>query len=267
MLQKMLLHIEQGKPVHYQKLLQLLPPAFYQQRQQLFKVNSRGAGKWLVQVADAALFAQLKQSAAAPADRITASWQGNSHQAPTSHSFLLVYHDQLTVPRPDIVLATGGDTVALSYGFVCKPALVLIENEENFFAYPQVLQLSSQMLAQPFSLSGCDVALAAGSRIGSALLTPFLQQYQQIWCAFDFDAAGLEIFDHLKKRYGAAVQLVCPPDLTPWQHGFRASAKPAQLEKALALAEHHQLFGLTAAFRQYKAFLEQEIFLTGKPDR
>jgi hypothetical protein len=261
MLQKMLLHIEQGKPVNYQKLLQLLPPAFYQQRQQLFKVNSRGAGKWQVQVADAALFAQLKQSALAPADRITASWQGDSHQAPTSHSFLLVYHDQLSHDRPDLVLAAGGNTVSLSYDFTAKPALVLIENEENFFAYSQVLRLSSQMLAKPFSLSCCDVALAAGSRIGSALLTPFLQQYQQIWCAFDFDAAGLEIFDHLHKRYGTAVQLVCPPELTPWQHGFRANAKPAQLEKALALAEQHRLFGLAAAFRQHKAFLEQEILL------
>jgi len=261
MLQKLLLHIEQGKPVNYQKLLQLLPPAFYQQRQQLFKVNSRGAGKWQVQVADAGLFAELKQSAATPADRITASWQGDSHQAPTSHSYLLVFHDQLPHGRPDLVLASGNTSVQLSYGFQAKPTLILIENEENFFAWRQVLTLTGQMLAQPFTLAQCDVALAAGSRIGSALLTPFLQQYQQIFCAFDFDAAGLEIFDHLHKRYGTKVTLVCPPDLTPWQHGFRASAKPAQLDKALALAEQHHLFGLVAAFRQHKAFLEQEILL------
>lgn len=262
MLAKLLQQIEQGKPVNYHKLLQLLPPVFYQQRSVLFKVNSRGAGKWQVQIADPTLFALLKQSAQAPQDRVTASLQGDSHQVSTSHCFLLLYHAALTHDRPDVLLAGGGGSeISLSYGFDCKTRLLLIENEENFFAYPKVLQLCSQMLAQPFSLADTDVALAAGSRIGSALLTPFLQQYQQIWCAFDFDAAGLEIFDHLHKRYGTAVQLVCPPDVSPWQSGFRSIAKPAQLAKAIMLAEQHGLYGLAQMFSARKAFLEQEVLL------
>ena len=263
MLSKLLQHIEQGKPVNYHKLLQLLPPVFYQQRSQLFKVSSRGVGKWQVQIADAQLFALLKQSALAPADRVTASLQGDSHQVSTSHCYLLLYHDALSAARPDVLLAGGGGSeIKLSYGFTPKKTLLLIENEENFFAYPTVLQLASQMLAQPLSLSNTDVALAAGSRIGSALLTPFLQQYTQIWCAFDFDAAGLEVFDHLVKRYGKAVQLVCPPDLSPWQSGFRVAAKPAQLDKAVQLANQHALYGLAEMFSSRKAFLEQEVLLT-----
>lgn len=269
MLQKYLQQIQAGKAVNYQKLLALLPPAFYQQRARLFKVKASGAGKWQVSIADAQLFAALIQSAETPADRVTASWQGDSHQALTSHCYLLVYHQALPaatgagLSRPDLVLA-GADSqgqLGISQGFVSQSQLLLIENEENFFRFPEVLALCGQMLAQPLTLAQTDVALAAGSRIGSALLSPFLQQYTQVWCAFDFDAAGLEIFDHLHKRYGDKVRLVCPPDLTPWLDYFRAQAKPAQLDKAVQLADQHRLYGLSQALLTRKLFLEQEVLL------
>ncbi len=351
MLQKYLQQIQAGKAVNYQKLLALLPPAFYQQRAKLFKVKASGAGKWQVSIADAQLFAALMQSAEAPADRVTASWQGDSHQALTSHSYVLVYHpaqwaggssaepatpsatvgapalpagappeddaslltsaelaallEPLAQPalsaaelpaaalsatalsatalsaaapaastvappparhgllRPELVLA-GTDPngqLQLSQGFVSQKTLLLIENEENFFRFREVLALCGQMLADTLTPAQTDVALAAGSRIGSALLSPFLQQYTQVWCAFDFDAAGLEIFDHLHKRYGDKVRLVCPPDLTPWLEHFRAQAKPAQLDKAVQLADHHRLYGLSQALLTRKLFLEQEVLL------
>lgn len=266
MLLKYLQNVQQGKAVSYQKLLALLPPAYYQRRTELFKVKASGAGKWQVSIADTALFQALLQSAGAPADRITASLQGDSHRVQTSHCYLLLYHEACASPRPDLVLAAGsaaGDGLAqLSLGFAPKPTLLLIENEENFFRYPQVLALCSRMLAQSFALTNCDVALAAGSRIGSALLSPLLEQYQQIYCAFDFDSAGLEVFDHLRKRYGSKVQFVVAPDLTSWLDGFRAEPKnQAQLQRAVELADQHQLYGLAQAFLQRKRFLEQEVLL------
>ena len=264
MLKKYLQQIKDGKSVHYTKFLQLLPPGFYQRRSELFKVKATGAGKWLLTVQDEQLFEQLWQSALAPADRQTASLQGNSHQAVTSYCYLLLYHNALQSPRPDLVLAsTNPDGSAnISQGYQPKNSLLLIENEENFFCYPKVLQLTNQMLAMSLSLENCDVALAAGSRIGSALLTDWLAQYHQIYCAFDFDAAGLEVFDTLQKKYGDKVQFVVAPDLTPWLGGFKYQPKQkTQLEKAIALAAKHRLFGLEAAFLQSKHFLEQEVLL------
>lgn len=266
MLLKYLQNVQQGKAVNYQKLLTLLPPAFYQRRTELFKVKASGAGKWQVSIADQALFDSLLQSALAPADRVTASLQGDSHQVPTSHCYLLMYHAACPLPRPDLVLASGsahGDGQAqLSLGFLPKPILLLIENEENFFRHTQVLALCARMLAQSFALDSCDVALAAGSRIGSALLAPLLSGYQQIYCAFDFDSAGLEIFDHLQKRYGDKVRFVVPPDLSPWLDGFRAEPKhTAQLQRAVELADQHKLFGLAQALLSKKRFLEQEVLL------
>lgn len=266
MLLKYLQNIQQGKAINYHKMLALLPPAFYQRRTELFKVKASGAGKWQVSIGDPVLFQALLQSAELPADRVTASLQGDSHRVQTSHSYLLIYHAACPLPRPDLVLATGSPSgdgqVTLNLGFTPKSTLLLIENEENFFRFQQVLALCSTMLAQSFALASCDVALAGGSRIGSALLSPLLQSYQHIYCAFDFDSAGLEIFDHLQKRLGDRVRFVVPPDLTPWLDGFRAEPKStAQLDKALALADQHRLFGLAQALLSKKRFLEQEVLL------
>lgn len=264
MLKKYLQQIKEGKSVQYSKMLQLLPPGFYQRRSELFKVRVVGAGKWQVTIVDTALFEQLWQSALEPADRQIASLQGDSHRANTSHSYLLLYHQRLTDARPDLVLAQSrpDGNVQLLQNFQPKRRLLLIENEENFFRHPEVSALAQQMLVQDFSLASCDIALASGSRIGSALLQPFLAQYQDIYCAFDYDAAGLETFDLLQKKWGNPVQLVVAPDLTPWLRGFIHRPKqPQQLAKALQLAEKHQLFGLVDAFSKTKCFLEQEVLL------
>lgn len=266
MLKKYLQQIKDGKSVQYSKMLQLLPPGFYQRRAELFKVRVVGAGKWQVSIVDAALFEQLWQSALEPASRQIASLQGDSHRAKTSHSYLLLYHHGLTDARPDLVLAQSkfDGSVQLLQNFQPKKCLLLIENEENFFRYPEVAALAQQMLLQDFSLMQCDIALASGSRIGSALLQPFLAQYKDIYCAFDYDAAGLETFDLLQKKWGDNVKLVVAPDLTPWLAGFIHPPKqPQQFVKALQLAEKHRLFGLVDAFSKTKNFLEQEVLLKG----
>jgi hypothetical protein len=264
MLKKYLQQIRAGKPVQYQKFLQLLPPGFYQRKAELFKVRATGAGKWQLTILDPLLFEQLWHSAEAPASRLTASLQGDSHQAGTSHSYLLVYHSGQLSDRPDLVLSRscGDGSAQLSMGFTVKKQALLIENEENFFSYPKVLQLATQMLAQPFSLADTDVIFAAGSRISTALLQPYLQLYTSLYCAFDYDAAGLETFDTLHKRHGDKVRLLTAPDLTPWLSGFIHKPKQQpQLAKAIALAEKHHLYGLADAFNRSQRFLEQEVLL------
>lgn len=276
MLQKLLAHIEAGKPVNYQKLLSLLPPAFQAQKQQLFRVKASGAGKWQVTIADPALFAALKQSAHAPQDRIIASFQGNSHAHPTSQSYVLVYHQQhwqlqqtamdSGMPvRPDVVVCQGvasGD-VQIAQGFASKDNLLLIENEESFFRLEAVFRAATAMTTEPYSLARWDVALAAGSRIGGALLQPFLAHYSRIVCAFDYDAAALELVDLLRARLGSRVELLLPPDLSPWQALFKVEPKQnASLQKAIMLADKHGWIDLAETFRQRKRFLEQELLLT-----
>ncbi len=91
---------------------------------------------------------------------------------------------------------------------------------------------------------------------------PFYQQYQQIYCAFDFDAAALELFDLLKQRLGDKLKFVTPADFSPWQALFNNKPKhPNQMAKALELAEKHHFYGLLDALQQKGCFLEQEALL------
>lgn len=265
MLTKYLQQIQAGKPIHYQKFLQLLPPGFYQRRAELFKVKATGAGKWLLTIQDPILFAALCKSAESPANRLDASLQGNSHRQRTSFSYLLVYHEACQSQRPDVILSQSGrdGQADVSQGFVAKPQVLLIENEENFFQYPVMLTLATQLMAESFTLQNTDVIFAAGSKVGAALLQPVLANYQRILCAFDYDAAGLETFDMLHKRWPDQVQFMAPPDLSPWLSRFLCKPKhPAQLQKAIQLAELHRLFGLVDAFSRTERFLEQEVLLT-----
>ena len=316
MLLKLLSQIRAGKAVHYPKLLALLPPQFYQQRSQLFKVKQLTSGKWQVLIADPRLFEALWHSAQAPSDRITASWQGDSHQVRNSHSYLLRWHSGLwlsalatpsnallhaasdapvaaiaakemptagaeVLVAPDVVVVRQqGEQITLVQGQVQpKPQLLLIENESAFFAWQAVLRQANHMLismaasnalAAPLSLANTDIVLAAGSKISSALVQPYLAQYQRIYCAFDYDVAGLSLFDALARRIvhwpapQPRLQLVVADDLTAYRYAFRAQPKqPSLLAQAIALTERYQWQGLAAMFQQTQHFAEQELLYVG----
>jgi hypothetical protein len=335
MLLKLLSQIRAGKAVHYPKLLALLPPQFYQQRSQLFKVKQLTSGKWQVLIADPRLFEALWHSAQTPSDRITASWQGDSHQVRNSHSYLLRWHSGLWPPAlaapptallhavsdapvvaiaaeamptstpasistdtqqmrdvmptvgaevlvaPDVVVVRQqGEQITLVQGQVQpKSQLLLIENESAFFAWQAVLRQANHMLmsmaasnalAAPLSLANTDIVLAAGSKISSALVQPYLAQYQRIYCAFDYDVAGLSLFDALARRIAhwpapqPRLQLVVADDLAAYRYAFRAQPKqPSLLAQAIALAERYQWQGLAAMFQQTQHFAEQELLYVG----
>ncbi|WP_337843089.1 hypothetical protein [Rheinheimera sp.] len=260
MLKKYLQQIRQGKAVHYGRMLELLPADFVRRKSELFKVRQLGSGRWQVHILSEPLFAELEQYAAHPASRREAALLGDSHQSGTGVLFQLVYHQQCQNQQPEAVVLTSRQ---LWQSYQPKSNLVLIENEHCFFRYPEFLLVLSQMLAMPVDLCNCDLAFASGSKASSALLTAFYQQYSGIFCAFDFDAAALELFDLLRQRLGDKVRFVAPADCSPWLPLFVHKAKqPTAMVKALALAEKHQLYGLLAALQQKDCFLEQEALLS-----
>ncbi|WP_288739393.1 hypothetical protein [uncultured Rheinheimera sp.] len=259
MLKKYLQQIRQGKPVHYGRMLELLPPLFYQKKSEMFKVRQLGSGRWQVNILSEALFSQLEQQALKPASRKEAAQIGDSHQVNTSFGYQLVYHQSCLNRQPEVVVLDGTDKFQ---SYQAKPTLLLIENEECFFRYAELLPVCGQMLALDFSLHTTDIGFASGSKASSALLMPFYQQYQQIYCAFDFDAAALELFDLLKQRLGDKLKFVTPADFSPWQGLFNNKPKhPNQMAKALELAEKHHFYGLLDALQQKGCFLEQEALL------
>lgn len=260
MLKKYLQQIRQGKAVHYGRMLELLPPDFVRRKSELFKVRQLGSGRWQVHILSEPLFAELERYALNPSSRREAALLGDSHQLGTGVLFQLVYHQQCQNQQPEAVVLTANQQWQ---SYQPKTNLLLIENEHCFFRYPEFLPVLSQMLVFPVGLSEFDLAYAAGSKASSALLSNFYQQYQRIFCAFDFDAAGLELYDLLRQRQGDKVRFVAPADCSPWLDLFVHKAKqPTAMVKALALCEKHQLFGLQQALQQKDCFLEQEALLT-----
>lgn len=260
MLKKYLQQIRQGKAVHYGRMLELLPPLFYQKKSELFKVRQLGSGRWQVSILSEDLFRQLEQHALQPASRAEAAQMGDSHQVNTSFGYQLVYHQGCLNGQPEVVVMDGH---GVRQSYQPKANLVLIENEECFFRYQALLPVCSQMLAYPLSLLDCDIGYASGSKASSALLQPFYQQYQRVFCAFDFDAAALELFDLLQQRLGDKLIFITPADFSPWLDLFNHKAKhPNQLAKAIALAAKYHFYGLQHALQQKGCFLEQESLLS-----
>jgi len=263
MLKKYLQQIRQGKAVHYGRMLELLPADFVRRKSELFKVRQLGNGRWQVSILSEPLFAELEHYAAFPHSRREAALLGNSHQMSTGVVYQLVYHTAGQQQQPEAVVLTSQQSWQQ---YQPKANLVLVENESCFFRYRELLPVITQMLVLPLDLSQCDVGFSAGSKASSALLAQFYQQYQRIYCAFDFDAAGLELFDLLHQRYGDKVRFVAPADCTPWLPLFVCKVKQAtHMVKALALAEKHQLYGLLQALQQKDHFMEQEALLTSIP--
>ncbi len=129
MLKKYLQQIRQGKPVHYGRMLELLPPLFYQKKSEMFKVRQLGSGRWQVNILSEALFSQLEQQALKPASRKEAAQIGDSHQVNTSFGYQLVYHQSCLNRQPEVVVLDGTDKFQ---SYQAKPTLLLIENEECF---------------------------------------------------------------------------------------------------------------------------------------
>lgn len=259
MLKKYLQKIRQGKAVHYGRMLDLLPAEFSRRKSEIFKVRQLGSGRWQVQIVSETLFSQLEHYAVSPSSRREAALLGDSHQLSTGVLFQLVYHEGCVNQQPEVVVLTAKQ---MFQSYTAKKNLLLIENESCFFRYQDFLPTLSAMMAFPCSLAEFDVAFASGSKAGSALLNGFYQQYERLFCAFDFDAAGLELFDLLVHRHKDKVRFVAPADCSPWLSLFVSKPKqPTRMVKALALAEKHLLFGLLAAFQQKDCFLEQEALL------
>ena len=218
-----------------------------------------GTNRWRVTVLDNDAFAALAEQVAVPIDRVEAARKGDSHRHATGVSFLLVYHQALSDSRPDSVVIRG-DSVDIS--FTPAPRALVIENEQNFYHYRQMLAFASDCLGRPVSLADCDVVLGGGNRINRPSDLNWLNSYDEVLCAFDYDAGGLQMFASAQMTLGQKVRFVQPPDWQPWLGHFRKTPDSTErFTKALTLAEDLGFTSLAQAFRATGKFMEQEMIL------
>lgn len=254
-----LLKIRQGQPINYEAFLKRLPVEFRNRHRELFATDKVGINRWRVTVLDSSAFAALAEQVAVPIGRVDAARKGDSHRHGTEVSFLLVYHQALSGSRPDSAVIRG-DLVDIS--FTPAPRALVIENEQNFYHYRQMLAFASDCLGRPVSLADCDVVLGGGNRITRLSDLKWLNSYDEVLCGFDYDAGGLQMFASVRAALGDKAQFLQPVDWHPWLGHFRKTPDTTErFTKALALAEDLGFMPLAQAFRATGKFMEQEMIL------
>ncbi|GGC56146.1 hypothetical protein [Marinobacter halophilus] len=251
--------ILKGQAINYEAFLKKLPEAFRRRHRDLFSTEKVAANRWRVTVLNTSMFDELQRHVATPVSRVDAARKGNSHRHGTEVSFLLVYHGGLASDRPDSVVIAG-DLVDL--GFRPATSVLVVENERNFFHYRQMLAFVAECLNEPLELASCDVILGGGNRITQSSVLNWLAGYQRVFCAFDYDAGGLQMFATIAGKLGDRAQFVQPTDWQPWLAQFRMAPKTTErFTKAVAMAEDLGFIPLAQAFRATGKFMEQEMIL------
>lgn len=251
--------IARGLPINYEAFLKKLPEPVRRRHRDFFATEKVESNRWIVTVLDESVFAELQRVAQSPISRVDAARKGNSHRHGTDVSFLLVYHQGLVSTRPDVAVL-GKESV--DAGFHRASSVLVVENERNFYQYPQMLGFASRALGKRLSLAECDVVLGGGNRVTRAAILNWLTGYEDVFCAFDYDAGGLQMFSTMAASLGDRAQFVQPADWRPWLDRFcMVPDSTERFTKALSLAEGLGFVSLAEAFRTTGKFMEQEMIL------
>ncbi|MDC9725702.1 MAG: DUF2220 family protein [Gammaproteobacteria bacterium] len=250
--------IKAGKPINFTRFINLLPSFYEKQKRDLFSVSLQSPQKWIVSCS-LEVFQELEKLAKVPENRIEAAAMGNSHRAKVSSGFLLVYHQNLSDSRPDVVYLEQESYLQC---FQSKKYLLIVENEENFFLSNSMLKLASIFTNQQIDLTNTDIVLGSGTRVTSRLAQSWYQQYDSILCAFDYDLAGLKMYRTLQANLGEQVHFLQPQNYSQYEPYFKMKPKThPQLMECIKLAQQLGFEALANCIKKQRMFMEQEMLL------
>ncbi len=251
--------ILQGQPINYEAFLKKLPEPFRRRHREFFATEKVQTNRWVVTILDESAFAELQNIAQVPVSRVDAAKKGNSHRHGTEVSFLLVYHQGLASSRPDVAVI---GTESVDMGFHQARSVLVVENERNFYQYAQMLDFASEALGKRLGLTNCDVVLGGGNRVTRGAVLDWLTGYEDVFCAFDYDAGGLQMFSTIAASLGDKATFVQPRDWQPWLGRFcKIPDSTERFTRAVSLAEGLGFVALAEAFRSTGKFMEQEMIL------
>ena len=257
-IQQYINQIKAKKPINFSRFIGLLPELYNKQKHKFFDITLQAPQRWLVTCTTETM-QDIETLALRPSSRIQAAEMGDSHQLSVSSGFLLVYHDALSDIRPDVVYLEQDSYLQ---GFKPKKNLLIVENEENFFLPTIMLKLAEKFTQRQFDLTNMDIVLGSGTRATSALARSWYQQYENIYCAFDYDLAGLKMYRALKTNLTTSVQFLQPHSYGEYEHYFKMDPKKhSKLMECINLAEQLGFTALAETVQKHKKFMEQEMLL------
>lgn len=250
--------IKAGSPINFTRFINVLPDSYNKHKYDLFGLSLQSPRKWIV-TCSPDVINELEQLAKKPINRVEASAMGDSHRASVSSGFLLVYHQNLSDNRPDVVYLEQENYIQ---GFQPKKRLLIVENEENFFLPISMLKLASRFMEQKIDLSNTDIVLGSGARATSKLALAWYKQYSHILCAFDYDSAGLKMYRTLKTQIGNLVCFLQPQSYKQYESYFKMPPKThQQFTECIKIAEKLGFLELSKTVKKQRKFMEQEMLL------
>jgi len=257
-IQQYITQIKTGQPINFSRFISLLPELYNKQKYEIFDITLQAPQRWLV-TCTAETMKDLEKLTLRPSSRIQAAEMGDSHQLSVSSGFLLVYHNALTDLRPDVVYL---EQHSYLQGFKPKKNLLIVENEENFFLPKIMLKLAEKFTQQQFDLTNTDITLGSGTRATSALARSWYQQYENIYCAFDYDLAGLKMYRTLKNKSDGHVHFLQPTDYNDYSSYFKMKPRShSQLIECIEIAKQLGFSALSETVKKQRKFMEQEMLL------
>lgn len=262
----LLLKIANGELVNFNQVVKKLPSDF--EWNDIFAPELVSPNKFSVQIKDIARFEKLLIVSCEPTKREYAA----SHQLMDSHAikcesaYKLIFphivinkdevtHNQFSKLNTLIFLADNIQPLT----FAQSKQAVLIENQDCFFRYEKFLKLFVEQLPNgPF-----DVIFSAGSQILDKRFKRYLEKYERLYCLFDYDYAGLAIFQNISSTISSHCHFLLPDESYEIDQLF--TFKPISTNhylRALNLANVLNLPALATSFENSKKFMEQEALLT-----
>lgn len=253
--------IKEEKPINYDEFLKSLPDNYRLSANSFFKTQliSAKPKRWSVRC-EPQVFEELWILSETPKNRIHAAKLGNSHKHQVSANLIMVYHKESSDNLcPSVVYISKHDKIQT---FQSQKRLLIIENEENFIHHQDFSRVISQFLEKPINIDNTDIALGSGNRVTSDLLLTWYSQYDEVFCAFDYDLGGLQMFKTLKKELGKKASFIQPLEYKKIMKYFNKKPESSnKIIKAKSLAERLGFIELGQVFFETRHFMEQESLL------
>lgn len=258
-------HIQREEAVNVVGLRRALPAYVRASMSDYFEITPVDAKLSRVKPLDGSIMLELWSWASSPSSRVEAATKGDSHRFVVSKAYLMAFTGTSSLIYPDTVVITGDEAF---HGFDPKRRVLLVENEENFHAWPTMLAFANACLGRAdLSPGNTDIILASGNRVNKAVTLGWLDKtYTEVLCAFDYDLGGLQMFETLKSTIPGARFLI-PQSWERYRNAFCKSPETGdRLRKASAKSAALGLHPLSEMFQTTRKFMEQEMLLSEEFD-
>ncbi|MBS9405616.1 hypothetical protein KG088_18670 [Halomonas sp. TRM85114] len=196
--------------------------------------------------------------------RIDQAALGSSHNARVSGVMRTVRSRRQ--PHPQVVLIDA--RVSIDAGTAAPPAerAVIVENLENFLNLTGTLALFPECGLSP-EWQDADILYGNGNSVTNHLLTPVLQQYQEIGCLFGPDPGGVRMCDTLYQRGNLPpLRFLAPADLPDrLEASLRTIAKGQREQLAIHIRRSPPCVHVGGLIFKTGSHLEQETYLIPSP--